>query len=92
MWVKRLNAVLVSLAAWLAEGQGEMTRTMARDDDEPIRKRHRLEPLVLDSLGVTELRDYITELRQEIVRVEADIARKDGHRSAADAFFRPRQA
>jgi uncharacterized small protein (DUF1192 family) len=64
---------------------------MARHDDEPIRKRLRLEPLALDSLGVTELREYITELKQEIDRVEADIARKNGHRSAADAFFRPRQ-
>jgi uncharacterized small protein (DUF1192 family) len=65
---------------------------MARDEDEPIRKRQRLEPLVLDSLGVAELRAYIGELKQEIVRVEADIARKDDHRSAADAFFRPRQS
>jgi uncharacterized small protein (DUF1192 family) len=37
---------------------------------------------------VDELRDYIVELREEISRVEADIARKHSHRSAADAFFR----
>ena len=61
---------------------------MAREDDEPLTKRRRLEPLLLDSLGIDELRGYIDELRSEIVRVEADIGRKSSHRSAADAFFR----
>jgi uncharacterized small protein (DUF1192 family) len=62
---------------------------MARDDDDPPpRKRVRLEKLVLDTLGIDELRDYIGELRDEIARVEADIARKDTHRSAAESFFR----
>lgn len=61
---------------------------MAEEEDAPIRKRIRLEKLVLDTLGVEELRDYITELRDEITRVEADITRKQSHRSAADAFFR----
>jgi uncharacterized small protein (DUF1192 family) len=61
---------------------------MARDDDEPLTKRRRLDPLPLDSLGIAELRLYIEELRAEIARVEADIARKGNHRSAADAFFK----
>ena len=61
---------------------------MARDDDEPLTKRRRLEPLLLDSLGIEDLRSYIDELRTEIVRVEADIGRKGSHRSAADAFFK----
>jgi uncharacterized small protein (DUF1192 family) len=62
---------------------------MARDEeDPPPRKRLRLEKLVLDTLGIAELRDYIDELREEIARVEADIARKGSHRSAAEAFFR----
>ena len=61
---------------------------MAREEDEPLTKRRRLEPLLLDSLGIDELRGYIDELRSEIVRVEADIGRKSSHRSAADAFFR----
>jgi uncharacterized small protein (DUF1192 family) len=63
---------------------------MAQDDDLPIRKRRRLEALLLDTLGVEELHDYIDELRNEIARVEADINRKQTHRSAADAFFKPR--
>ena len=61
---------------------------MAREEDESLTKRRRLEPLVLDSLGIEELRGYIDELKTEIVRVEADIARKSSHRSAADAFFK----
>jgi uncharacterized small protein (DUF1192 family) len=65
---------------------------MARDDDNPWEapplKRARLEQLVLDTLGIEELREYIGELREEIARVEADIDRKQGHRSAADAFFK----
>jgi uncharacterized small protein (DUF1192 family) len=61
---------------------------MARDEDEPLTKRRRLDPLLLDSLGIEELRSYIDELRAEIIRVETDIGRKSSHRSAADAFFK----
>jgi uncharacterized small protein (DUF1192 family) len=61
---------------------------MLDEDEEPIRKRTRLEKPVLDTLGVEEMREYIAELKAEIARVEADIDRKQGHRSAADAFFR----
>jgi uncharacterized small protein (DUF1192 family) len=61
---------------------------MKDEEDLPPRKRNRLEKLSLDMLGVEELREYIGELREEIVRVEADIARKQSHRSAADAFFK----
>lgn len=61
---------------------------MAQEDDALPRKRTRLEKLVLDTLGIDELRDYIDELRVEIARVEADITRKQSHRGAAEAFFR----
>jgi uncharacterized small protein (DUF1192 family) len=57
------------------------------EDDRPLRRR-RLEPLLLDSLGIEEMHEYIDELKAEIARVEADIDRKQNHRSAADAFFR----
>ncbi len=63
---------------------------MAVDDDLPVRKRRRLEPLVLDTLSVDELHEYIQELHTEIARAEADITRKQSHRSAADSFFKPR--
>lgn len=64
---------------------------MALDDSEdlPPRRPQRLQPLSLDTLGVEELRAYIGELTAEIARVEAEIGRKQSHRSAADAFFRP---
>ena len=61
---------------------------MMDEEEGPVRKRTRLERIVLDTMGIEELRDYIAELTAEIERVEADIARKQGHRSAADAFFR----
>jgi uncharacterized small protein (DUF1192 family) len=61
---------------------------MIDEEEGPVRKRVRLEKLVLDTLGITELREYIDELKVEIARVEADIERKQGHRSAADAFFK----
>ena len=61
---------------------------MMDEEEGPPRKRTRLEKLVLDTLGIEELRDYIAELKAEIERVEVDIERKQGHRSAADAFFR----
>jgi len=61
---------------------------MMDEDDAPVRKPARLQKLVLDTLGIVELREYIDELKTEITRVEADIERKQGHRSAADAFFK----
>jgi uncharacterized small protein (DUF1192 family) len=62
--------------------------TGMEDDDVPPRKRPRLERIPLDLLGIEELRAYISELKDEIARVEADIERKQSHRSAAHAFFR----
>jgi hypothetical protein len=40
---------------------------MALEEDAPPLKRRRLEPLLLDSLGIEELRLYIDELKTEIV-------------------------
>ena len=61
---------------------------MALEDDAPPLKKRRLDPLVLDSLGIDELRLYIDELKTEIMRVEADIGRKQSHRTTADSFFK----
>lgn len=62
---------------------------MAIDDDElPKAPPSRLQKPVLDSLGIAELTTYIGELREEIARVEAEIARKQSHKSSADTFFR----
>lgn len=58
------------------------------EDDEIRMPAARLQPLRLDTLGVAEMEAYIGELRSEISRVEVEIGRKRGHRSAADAFFK----
>ncbi len=61
---------------------------MAEQEDERPNRRRRLEPLLLDSLGIEEMRSYIGELMAEIARVEADIERKSSHRNTADSFFK----
>jgi len=61
---------------------------MIPDDDLPRPKPARLTKLLLDPLGVDELREYIGELKAEIARVEVEMTRKSSHRSAADAFFK----
>ncbi len=58
------------------------------DEEEARPRPKRLTPPALDSWGVSELNLYIDELRNEIARAEAEIRRKQGHRSAADAFFK----
>jgi uncharacterized small protein (DUF1192 family) len=86
---------MTSAPGWVKGDVGFMMRSgpdgrrnMMDEEDGPVRKRARLEKLVLDTLGIEELLEYIAELREEITRVEADIDRKQGHRSAADAVFR----
>lgn len=56
------------------------------DDTDPKTKKQKLRPL--DNLSVPELRDYIEQLKNEIVRVEADIQKKEKHKAAADALFK----
>ena len=58
------------------------------EDDPPPPKPRRLEERKLDGMGVAELEAYLADLRAEIARTEAEINRKRGHRSAADAVFR----
>ena len=59
---------------------------MDTDDLDPKTKRPKLRNL--DPMGVEELQGYIAELRQEIARVEADIAKKKQHLSAAASLFK----
>jgi uncharacterized small protein (DUF1192 family) len=90
-WVKRLWRYndLSDAVGWTPRSMKPPKEIeMALEDDAPPVKRRRLEPLLLDSLGIEELRLYIDELKNEIARVEADIGRKSTHRSAADAFFK----
>lgn len=56
------------------------------DDTDPKTKRQK--PRGLDKLSVPELNEYVSQLKEEIARVEVEIGRKDKHRNAADAFFK----
>jgi uncharacterized small protein (DUF1192 family) len=58
------------------------------DEDRPKKKvTHELgQDLTL--MSVDELNERIALLREEIARLEADIAKKQSSRSAADMFFK----
>jgi uncharacterized small protein (DUF1192 family) len=58
------------------------------DEDRPKKKvTHEIgQDLTLMSVG--ELNERIVLLREEIARLEADIAKKETSRSAADMFFK----
>ena len=47
-------------------------------------------PRDLSSWGVDELNAYIENLQAEIARAREVISSKQGHRAAADAFFKKR--
>lgn len=56
------------------------------DDTEPKNRKRTLKPL--DSLSVGELAEYIADLQAEIVRAEAEMAKKKNHMAAVDALFK----
>lgn len=56
-------------------------------DDESDPKTKKPRPRALDKMSVPELKEYVQALQGEIARVEADIAKKEKSRSAADALF-----
>ena len=61
----------------------------ARDEDDRPKKKlvHEIgQDLAL--ISVKELQERIALLREEIARLEADIAKKQSSRSAADRFFK----
>lgn len=58
------------------------------DADNLPRRRQVLEKPRFDGWDVAQLQDYIAELRAEIARAEDGIAARQGHRAAAEAFFR----
>ena len=58
------------------------------DDDRPKKKIAHEIGHDLTLLSVRELNERIGLLRDEIARLEADIAKKQASRSAADQFFK----
>jgi uncharacterized small protein (DUF1192 family) len=59
---------------------------MDMEDLEPRRKASALREL--DTLSISELKDYITELETEIARVKTKIAAKQAHLSGAGSLFK----
>ena len=59
-------------------------------DEEDLRPRTAGKALAreLRTLSVEDLRAYVVELRNEMERVEAEIARRQDVRGAAEALFR----
>jgi uncharacterized small protein (DUF1192 family) len=58
------------------------------DDDRPKKKIAHEIGQDLTLLSVKELTERISLLKDEIARLEADIAKKQASRSAADLFFK----
>ena len=61
---------------------------MVFDLEEAPRKKEGGEfPRNLEKMSVAELKDYIQELKAEILRVEADMDKKESSKSLADSVF-----
>jgi uncharacterized small protein (DUF1192 family) len=58
------------------------------DDDKPKKKVVHEIGQDLSLLSVAELQERIALMQAEITRLEADLARKQSTRSAADLFFK----
>ena len=58
------------------------------DDDEDIVRPKDWTQRDIETLSIEQLEEYIAELKVEIARVEADIAAKKSHASAAEALFK----
>jgi uncharacterized small protein (DUF1192 family) len=63
---------------------------MARSDDDderPMARKKLFEPPLLETLSIAELEGYISDLKEEISRVEQAIAAKRNVRAGADSLF-----
>jgi len=56
--------------------------------DEELPGKKPSAPKNLEPMSVDELNAYIADLKGEISRVEAEIAKKQAHKSTADSFFK----
>lgn len=57
-------------------------------DEEPDPKKKAQKLRNLEPMSVDELMAYVQELKAEIVRAEADIAKKKAYSEAASSFFK----
>ena len=60
---------------------------MLTDDDLEPRNRPK-KPKALDGMSIDELKQYVADLKDEIVRVEAAIKAMEAHKAAMDAMFK----
>ncbi len=59
---------------------------MFDDDFEPIKKTPKLKDL--EPMSVSELELYISDMKQEILRVESEIEKKKAHRESVSSLFK----
>jgi uncharacterized small protein (DUF1192 family) len=57
------------------------------DEDHELRRTKPQKPL-LDDFSLGELEDYIEDLEGEILRVRAEIDKKDSHRKCVEGIFK----
>ncbi len=81
------SPALTVVLGWLDCLQGDVMPAFD-DDDRPKKKIIHEIGQDLTLLSVGELNQRIAILREEIARLEADIAKKQSSRSAADQFFK----
>lgn len=60
---------------------------MMFDDDLPKPKTSEF-PRNFDGMSVSELEEYVGELKEEIIKAEADIAKKKASADAASSVFK----
>jgi len=61
---------------------------MFDEDDLPKKPKPLFTAAKLEGRSVEEMKEYIADLQGEVARTEAEIARRGGHRSAAEALFK----
>lgn len=61
---------------------------MAFDLDDLDPKQKKSQPRNLDSMNIDDLKEYVTVLKAELVRVEEKIKAKQSHAAAAASFFK----
>ncbi len=59
---------------------------MFDDDLDPIKKKPKKKDL--ESMSVSELEEYVSEMTDEIIRAEADITKKKAHQKAVSSLFK----
>ena len=58
------------------------------DDEDDIIRPKDWKPRNLETLSIEQLEEYVAELEREILRVQADIAKKRAHISGAESLFK----